>query len=150
MFWTIYGTIISLPRTNEACNNCTHSHALHRYKVQFPVLLRLNSPRRSICRKRIPQTKCFARDHTAHYLNFLPREGGINLNFNSHLIHPCLVSKWCVRVTLCLERIISWEDNMAENSMQTVKRRSFAGHPICRTINIAPLKLYKKPEAIKR
>lgn len=42
-----------------------------------------------------------ARDHTAHYLNFLPRGDGINLNFNSHLIHPCLVSKWCVLGALC-------------------------------------------------
>lgn len=36
--------------------------------------------------------------------------------------------KWCVRVTLCLVRIISWEGNKTENSMQIVKKPLFARH----------------------
>lgn len=94
----------------------------HRYTHSNSPFFLCKRPEASNLQKKNPTNTVFpGSDHTMHYLNFRSREGGINLNFNSHLIHPCLVSKWCVWGTLCLERIISWEDNAA--SLQCSKQK---------------------------
>lgn len=60
-----------------------------------PSRLWLTAPRRPICRKESRKRRVTRfRSHRA--LFEFRSEGGINLNFNSYLIHPCLVSKWCV------------------------------------------------------
>lgn len=95
--------------TNEPCNQPY---------VQIHTKSSLSATKRpeasNLQKKNPTNTVLLARDHTMHYLNLpncLPREGRINLNFNSHLIHPCFASKWCVPLTLYLGQIISREDN---------------------------------------